>query len=87
MMKSIEERVHELLRVIEKEAKIKNPNKTYVYICHVYVHQLLAQYLLNVQFDSLLFFEKMYQVKVVVTEEATVRLDAFHFEWVLKKEA
>lgn len=86
MMKSIEERVHELLRSLEKEAKIKNGNKNNFYICYLHVNTLLAQYLLNVQFDSLLFFEKMYNMKIVVNEDAAVRLDTYHFEWMLKKE-
>ena len=86
MMKSVEERVHELLRSLEKEAKIKNGNKGNFYFCHVYLNELLGKYLLNVQFDALLFFEKMYNIKIVVNEDPGIRVEAYHFEWVLKKE-
>jgi ribonuclease G len=86
MMKSIEERVHELLRSLEKEAKMKNGNKVNFYLCHVYLNELLGKYLLNVQFDALLFFEKMYNIKIVVNEDPGIRVEAYYFEWVLKKE-
>jgi hypothetical protein len=47
----------------KKKQKMKNGNKVNFYLCHVYLNELLGKYLLNVQFDALLFFEKMYNIK------------------------
>lgn len=87
MTKSIEERVHEVLRILEKEIKNKYTLKNNTYVCYVHVNSFLAEYLLNVQFESLLFFEKTYNIKIVVNEEPSIHIDSYHFEWVLKKDA
>lgn len=85
MVKSIAERSHELLRILEREIKMKNKGDG-SYTCYVYINNYLAEYLLNKVFESLLFFEKTYTIKIVINEVPENNLSSYHFEWVVKKE-
>lgn len=85
MMKSIAERVHELLRILEKEIKLKTIQNT-KYTCSITLNNYLAEYLLNKEFETILFFEKNYDIKIVINEVLDNHLSAYHFEWVIKKD-
>ncbi len=85
MMKSIAERVHELLRILEKEIKLKK-TKNNKYICSITLNHYLADHLLNKEFETILFFEKIYDIKIVINEVMDNHLNAYHFEWIIKKD-
>jgi len=85
MMKSIAERVHELLRILEKEIKLKKIKNT-KYICSITLNNYLAEHLLNKEFETILFFEKIHDIKIVINEVMDNHLSAYHFEWIIKKE-
>jgi ribonuclease G len=86
MIKSIAERAHELLRILEKEVKEKKLGQE-EYTCSITLNNHLAEYLLQKEFESILYFEKNYKMKIVLHENAENNLHAYHFEWILKKES
>lgn len=84
MMKSIAERAHELLRILEKEVKEKNTLQD-SYTCLITLNNHLAEYLLQKEFESILYFEKNYKIKIVTNETTENNLHTYHFEWIIKK--
>lgn len=85
MMKSIAERVHELLRILEKEIKLKTSKNKHL-ICSITLNNYLAEELLNKEFETILFFEKHFNIKIVINESIDNHISAYHFEWIIKKE-
>lgn len=84
--KSLVERAYELLRILERDIKDK---KIYIYkqpyTCVVTVNVSLAQYLLQNEYEGLLYFKKTYKVTIVINESDDSYLNAYHFEWIVSK--
>jgi ribonuclease G len=87
MIKSNHEITHEILRVLEKEAKKNNMTRKY-FICFLSLNENIAHILLNEEFNSILYYEKLYNIKIIINkfEDASKNIYAYNFKWVDKKE-
>ena len=79
MVKSLHERVHELFREFEKILLSKKINLNMT--CFIILNPKLANYLINIEYDTLLFFEKKYKIKIVLKQDIELEEKEHTFEW------
>lgn len=80
MIKSLHERVYELFREFEKILLSKKVSLNTT--CFIILNLKLANYLINIEYDTLLFFEKKYKIKIILKQDVELEEKEHTFEWV-----
>ena len=79
VFKSISTKVFEVLRNLEKFIFLKNNYKTYKG-CFILTDKTVASYIIDKEYDSLLYLEKKYNLNIVIKEDEKM-IKSYDFEF------
>lgn len=74
---SLSERIHEIFRKLEKTLLSKRPNAN---TCYIVANQKFCDQIIEIEYDTLLFFEKKYKINIVIKQD-NLPDDVYNFEW------
>jgi len=77
MTKTFSTRTYELFRALDRFI-LKNDNKLSEYV-NIIIDSNLAKYIIEIEYDTLLFFEKKYKIRPIIKQDDSIGSN-YHFE-------